>query len=210
MLHTTSDLLPYYHSLYTKVVITKNTGKAGEEQTPGHGRTLRVYTEWSERPWFGELSLWLAKPRFGSATVRYSARLLVLEAAHFDTFLSIVPEFRTFLNRRNVYREDWMGKRMSCIQSEIHNATGTAAVLRLASSGKLGGNVSFGMGNARANLADRAVTADRWEKLVYNLLKTVARDSTETRVSYVSFRVDDYSTSGPVRTHSSMQATLEA
>ena len=92
----------------------------------------------------------------------------MLEAAHFDTFLSIVPEFRTFLNRRNIYLEDWKGKRMSafsrrqsCIQSEAVNAAGTAAVLRLASSGKLGGNVSFGMGNARANLADRAFTADR-------------------------------------------------
>ena len=85
----------------------------------------------------------------------------MLEAAHFDTFLSIVPEFRTFLNRRNIYLEDWKGKRISCIQSEAVNAAGTAAVLRLASSGKLGGNVSFGMGNVRANLADRAITADR-------------------------------------------------
>ena len=45
---------------------------------------------------------------------------------------------------------------------------------------------------------------------MYNLLKTVARDSTKTLMSYVSFRVDDYFTSGPVRTHSSMQAALEA
>ena len=63
--------------------------------------------------------------------------------------------------------------------------------------------------NARANLADRAITAGRWEKLVYNLLKTVARDNTTSLVSYVSFRVDDYSACGPVRTHSSLQAALE-
>ena len=37
----------------------------------------------------------------------------MLEAAHFDTFLSIVPEFRTFLNRRSMYREDWMGKKLT-------------------------------------------------------------------------------------------------
>ena len=141
--------------------------------------------------------------------MRDHARLLVLEAAHFDTFLSIVPEFRTFLNRRGLYREDWKGKRISCIQSEAVNARGTAAVLRLASSGKLGGSVNFGMANARANLADRAITAGRWEKLGYNLLKTVARDNTTSLVSYVSFRVDDYSACGPVRTHSSLQAALE-
>ena len=70
-------------------------------------------------------------------------------------------------------------------------------MLRLASSGKLGGSVNFGMGNARANLADRAITAGRWEKLVYNLLKTVVRDNTTSLVSYVSFRVDDYSWKEP-------------
>ena len=42
------------------------------------------------------------------------------------------------------YREDWMGKKLTLTpqMAEAVNAAGTAAVLRLASSGKLGGNVS--------------------------------------------------------------------
>ena len=35
-----------------------------------------------------------------------ATRLLVLDSAFFDGFLQLIPEFRGYLNRRNMYRND--------------------------------------------------------------------------------------------------------
>ena len=156
---------------------------------------LREYFQWSDRPWFGELALWLNKPRAGSAVVRERARLLVLEAHHFETFLSLVPEFRPYLNRRNMYMKDQepsqatagkRGKRGSVVEG---NESAANVAFRLASGGKLGG---FAKQGPKASM-QRAVFAERWERLVYNLLYKMdgAKDKGEL-VSKVSFKVDDY------------------
>ena len=67
-----------------------------------------------------------------------------------------------------------------------------AAALRLASSGRLGGRQIFGAGARRLRAADRAIFAERWERLVYNLLNTAGRETVKTFVSRVSLKVDDY------------------
>ena len=162
----------------------------GETSSNEASKMLREYFQWSDRPWFGELALWLNKPRAGSAVVRERARLLVLEAHHFDTFLGLVPEFRPYLNRRNMYMKDNQdnnGKRRSVVAEGSESSVANAA-FRLASGGKLGG---FAKAGPKA-LAQRAVFAERWERLVYNLLYKMVRPDPKVVVSKVSFKVEDY------------------
>ena len=98
--------------------------------------------------------------------------LLVLEAHHFETFLSLVPEFRPYLNRRNMYKqaEQQDGasfKRGSAVGlAEGSNSACTTAAFKLASSGKLGG---WGK-TVNKGKEQRAIFAERWERIVSQLL----------------------------------------
>jgi CRP-like cAMP-binding protein len=54
---------------------------------------LTEYGANSERPWFGELSLWQSKPRAATATCCEPVQLLGIYSQHFSTFLEICPSF---------------------------------------------------------------------------------------------------------------------
>ena len=66
-------------------------------------RVVAMITHTSDRPWFGEVALWMRKPRAGSALVvsEPTARLLVIDEIHFDAFLANVPDFRPYLNKNH-------------------------------------------------------------------------------------------------------------
>merc|ERR1712176_1564764 len=59
----------------------------------GNNVPLATYVAKSDRPWFGELSLWQSKPRAASAIPAEFSKLLKLPSANFSTFLQICPAF---------------------------------------------------------------------------------------------------------------------
>ena len=62
--------------------------------TKSGGKLIARYTPTSQRPWFGELGLWLNRPRSSNAVAVVASRVLVVDQGHFDDFLNLVPNLR--------------------------------------------------------------------------------------------------------------------
>ena len=81
-----------------RVAISRRQQKAlGAADGAGEGaiEILATVGAAAERPWFGELSLWLKEPRAADAAAAETpTTLLVLERSGFAGFLRLVPEFR--------------------------------------------------------------------------------------------------------------------
>jgi len=146
----------------------------------------------SDRPWFGEVAMWLRKPRQGTAFVAERARMLVVDEMNFDAFLALVPDFRPYLNKSHVQATTHSKQRnISLEQSaaeEARVAEQSAVALRWKSGARLGGKSD--------ELAERSIFAERWERIVTSLLyfnrSAAGADSYSSSVSTVSFRTADY------------------
>ena len=59
---------------------------------------LASYSASSERPWFGEMSMWTKQPRAASCTCDEPTKLLVVHANDFNSFLEVYPDFATMFS----------------------------------------------------------------------------------------------------------------
>ena len=73
-----------------QVVMNKNIG--------GTQRVIARYTAGTERPWFGEMSLWRSQPRAATATCAEPTIALLLKEHQFSKFLELVPTFENIIN----------------------------------------------------------------------------------------------------------------
>ena len=150
----------------------------------------------SMRPWFGEVGLFVRKPRVGSAQVAENALLLVVEEINFDAFLSAVPDFRSYLNKSHsqastVNERASSGKQLTLEQSAIEEQRlreQAHVALKWQSGGLIGGK-------ERDDGADRSIFAERWERIVTALLYMSdrrARPGAGAQYATVSFKTKDY------------------
>lgn len=190
---------PYAPHQLSAAAAAARPGEAPDESPDAAAqqeRVLATYTEGVETPWFGEIAVWLTKPRCGTATAEVATRCLALGREHFETLLHLVPEFRPHLTRQAKYWKE-ISQRSSlngAAQMEAQmQQTRTKAAIRWRSGGALGsspvgGSKSRGLGPGRAK------TADAWEKLVMGALirheKGVA--TPHHFVPSLSFLISDY------------------
>ena len=73
-----------------QVVMRKSIG--------GTQRVICRYTASTERPWFGEMSLWRSQPRAATAICSEPTIALVLKEHLFGRFLELVPTFENIIN----------------------------------------------------------------------------------------------------------------
>ena len=69
----------------------------GREASTGEAKyaTIATVSHVLDRPWVGEMGLWLNKPRQGTAVVSEGGvRLLCVPPHHFETFVALCPDFR--------------------------------------------------------------------------------------------------------------------
>lgn len=162
-------------------------------------RIVSLVTPRNDRPWFGEVAMWLRKPRAGSALVVEDARLLVVDEVHFDDFLSMVPDFRPYLNKNHkqdaslAKQGDGGGaKSLDEIMGEQTKTAEQASVLTKWQSRGLLGKADDGKQPA----AERSMYAERWERWVTTLLYMSESGSAALRDdgggATVSFRTADY------------------
>ena len=165
-------------------------------------RVVSMITSTNDRPWFGEVALWLRKPRAGSAiAVSESCRLLSVDEIHFDTFLAHVPDFRPYLNK-NHKQASVLANKKGIVSLEAAAAEDSSlgekqnVLAQWHSGGRLGGR-----GGDSTDLKERSVYAERWERMVtmllYMPLDGMALPSASARsernpLSTVSFRTADY------------------
>jgi len=160
-------------------------------------RVVSMITQASDRPWLGEVALWLRKPRAGSAlVVSETCHLLVVDEINFDQFLSLVPDFRPYLNKNHkqasvVSTKKGLMSLEAATASEEESKKTTTVVGQWQSGGRLGGR-------NQGDMAERSIFAERWERLVTSLLympsesNGLARSSGRGPHSTVSFRTADY------------------
>jgi len=172
------------------VEIHKNAGRfAGS-------RVVSSVTPDIDRPWFGEVALWLRKPRAGSAVVTSeTCRVLVIDEMDFDAFLAMVPDFRPYVNKnhRQVTQHTKKGgsvtlEAAAAEEERLHTTTAVTATWQ--SGGRLGGRTDL-------DATDRSLFAERWERIVTALLYLPGADDGERGGggrghSTVSFRTADY------------------
>jgi CRP-like cAMP-binding protein len=162
-------------------------------------RVVSVITPTMDRPWFGEVAMWMRKPRQGSAIVGTDARLLVIEEINFDAFLNMVPDFRPYLNKNhkqttvhnNVHNKD--RRSLEVAQAEEQKLTEQSNVaMKWQSGGRLGSG-------GKDDLQERSLYAERWERIVSAMLfRTGHTPAGGVRaVTTVSFRTADYVYKGP-------------
>jgi len=59
---------------------------------------VATYEAGTERPWFGEMSMWTSQPRAATAVVSEPTVALVLQKEHFAQFLDIIPSFEAIIS----------------------------------------------------------------------------------------------------------------
>ena len=190
-----------------------------QKMAQANARVVSLITPQSDRPWFGEVALWLRKPRAGSAlVVSERARFLVVDEVHFDQFLAHVPDFRPYINKNHKQEAsllkgkpavslsdvDSTAKAIESAEAQIekHNQQASIA-FKMQSGGRLGGR-------QKDEMAERSLFAERWERMVTTLLympsesRREAMEAMATRHKTVSFRTCDYVQPAPssARTHS--------
>jgi len=147
----------------------------------------------SERPWFGELQLFVRLPRHSTATVLQPARLLRLSPNHFEEFLELLPDFRTFLNRstRSSAAHAISNREMTLEQSradEARNRMQSTVSVVWQSGARLGTNAVLGASGA----AERSAFAERWERIVTAMLARAGDSDYTKAMATVSFKTTDY------------------
>jgi len=165
-------------------------------ESDGRARFRRIaeIDNHGDRPWFGEVGLWLSKGRQGTAIVRSeSVRLLFLSPANFDTFLDIVPDFRLYNNKSHA-QVQWDRDRDSAgdvtrkqgVLDETRTVTQVGVALQWKSGAVLGGLGQDSM------YSERSLYAERWERIVSQLLFEVC-GGYATQQATVSLKTEDYS-----------------
>jgi len=200
--------LSFYIVSEGAVQIHQNTGRdlVGNLRT----RILANIDHRAARPWFGELALWVNRPRQATAVVTDPIRMLVVDQIHFEAFLALVPDFRAYLNKSKA-QADWFDKQakghgrilgefeesgVTAEQGtrEEHNAQiQTAVSMRWQSGSKLGtGSVLHD--SSEGPEVGRALFAERWERLVSHLLFAMSAETSSfvAFCSTVSLKTEDY------------------
>ena len=150
----------------------------------------------AHRPWFGEVALFMRKPRAGSALIVERARLLVVDEINFDTFLAMVPDFRPYLNKNHKQPSALAGNKKGMLTLEQSTAEEEKlkeqanVAMKWQSGSRLGGK-------KKDDGAERSIFAERWERLVTSILYLYQRKAGEGgggggRYSTVSFKTKDY------------------
>ena len=149
----------------------------------------------SARPWFGEVALFMRKPRAGSALIVETARLLVVDEINFDPFLAMVPDFRPYLNKNHKQASAFKEKNKGMLTIEQSTAEEQklqeqAQVAMKWQSGSMLGAKS------KDDMAERSIFAERWERLVTSLLYMSNRQAGGggggSNYNTVSFKTSDY------------------
>ena len=162
-------------------------------------RVVSLITHSSDRPWFGEVALWLRKPRAGTAVVvsEPECKLLVIDEINFDAFLANVPDFRPYLNKNHSQASVLKSKAgtmsvEAAMEEDAKLEQTSAVAMQWQSGGRLGGR-------NQNDMSERSVYAERWERLVTALLYMPSESSDRSRLlgsrsehSTVSFRTCDY------------------
>ena len=79
-----------YILLQGQVAISAMSTVSDEPFAEAQPKLLMTYDEASDTPFFGELSLWLTKPRNGTAVAQAATRCLALPREHFESLLSLI------------------------------------------------------------------------------------------------------------------------
>jgi len=177
------------------------------DMTIKSGKVLCRYTPEIMRPWFGELGVWLNRPRSCAAVAVEASRVLFVEQAQFDHFLSLVPNLRKRLkvetaemlaNESRQYLQASVVP-ASPIKGPLQELPGDKSLFAVidTTSGLLPGKRSGGGDKAKGE--ERSVNVDRWERLVSSVLaeKNKAEALLGRKTGNVSFRARDFKWRGP-------------
>jgi len=152
--------------------------------------TIAQVTHSTSRPWFGEMAIWLNKPRQGTAVVgEGGARLLTISSACFETFVALCPDFRTFINKSQSQVVAYASANPEGVTREQSAREEKAAITQVSigvawkSDGVLGG-----LGQEVDG--ERCFFAERWERMVAEMLFRL--DEYTRQASTVSLNVKDY------------------
>ena len=165
----------------------------------GSSRVVNSITPNMDRPWFGEVALFLRKPRAGSAlVVSETVRLLVVDEIHFDAFLAMVPDFRPYLNKNHNQASVLKQKKnLMELQAAEQETAELQAKQNVAAQWQSGGRLG-GTENGPEEDGQRSIFAERWERMVTSLLYLPGANGQMNSSrgarhhSTVSFKTKDY------------------
>jgi len=137
--------------------------------------------------------MWVSRPRHGTAVVLQPARLLVVSHLHFEELLSLLPDFRAYINRSTRMAGAYNQKRdvtlEQSMREEEQQASASSVAMRWQSGSKLGGQGLFG---DQSGKPERSVFAERWERIVSMLLNNADDTDYTKAMSTISFKTEDY------------------
>jgi len=178
----------------------------GREASTGEAKyaTIATVSHVLDRPWVGEMGLWLNKPRQGTAVVSEGGvRLLCVPPHHFETFVALCPDFRMYLNKSHAQVDKWgegEADPTGGITAEQGSAEEKAAIthVEVGVQWKTGG----GLGGLGQEIdGERCFFAERWERMVAQLL---FQDEAYSKYApTLSLDVGDYETRPRVKVGSS-------
>jgi len=197
-----------FYLIFEGVVDVKQ--QAGRDYV-GNARTrlLARINPQSDRPWVGEMALWISRPRTASAIAVEPCRMLVVDGNSFEAFLALVPDFRAYLNKgqRQVQafarqQEEKLVSLEEGVEEEKKEHIQATVSVKWQTGSRLG------VLKRVEELEDRSVFAERWERLVSQLLFSLTSGGSSgsagayaKQCSTVSFKTEDYKPTPSARSY---------